>query len=101
MEGARERAWFGMRRLGFTFRCLAGALPRQPKQRAHTPERAKTEHTNEEQIEEVLGCRSLAPGLEHGDESYEEKYDCQGGDTLQKHEWTPGIDVDTPPANVQ
>lgn len=90
-----------MRRLGFTLCFFGGALPRQTKQGAHTPQRAKTEHKNEEQIEEVLGCRSLAPRLEHGDESYEEKYNCQGGNTLQEHDWTPGVDVDIPHVKVQ
>jgi len=33
----------------------------------------------------MLGCRSLAPALEHGNQSYEEKYYGQHGDSLHQH----------------
>jgi len=57
----------------------------QPEQPARTPQRAATEHYDEEQIQPVLGCTCLAPALEHGKQSYEEKDYGQHGDALQQH----------------
>ena len=33
----------------------------------------------------MLGCGSFAPGLEHGNQSYEEEHNGERGDTLQQH----------------
>jgi hypothetical protein len=61
---------------------LRAALLPQPKQSARTPQRATTEHYEKEEVQHMLGGRSFTPALEHGKQSYEEKYDGHHGDTL-------------------
>src|SRR5690242_15069441 len=74
----------------FSIWSWSASLVPQPEQPARTPDRATTEHYDKEQIQPVLGCTCLAPALEHGDQSYEEKYYGEHGDSLHQHSRIPG-----------
>ena len=63
----------------------AGSAP-EAEQGSRSPGRRGAQQQNEKDADEPAGYCALAPALEHGDDSNEEKNDHDGAENLQQHD---------------